>query len=390
MLSRIKQNLKKPKVMILTAILFGLTLWFALCLPKPLFNTPTSFVIDDDAGQLLGASIATDGQWRFPYNADVPQKFAKCIIAFEDKRFNTHWGFDPLAFGRAIRQNIRSKKVTSGGSTLTMQVIRLSTRHNRTVWNKLGEIFMALRLEVTYSKKEIMALYASNAPFGSNVIGLDAASWRYFGRGPEKLSWGEMAALAVLPNSPSLVHPGKNRQVLLKKRNLLLNRLYKQGIIDSTTAALAKFEPVPEKPMPLPQAAPHLLQRFKVDFKSKKHAFTRLKTTIKSNLQEQIGDILEKHHQVLKANDINNIAAVVLDVETGATLAYAGNIAHQEDPEMESDVDVVNAPRSPGSTLKPLLYASMLHDGLILPNSLIPDVPTQIAGYHPENFDLGV
>jgi penicillin-binding protein 1C len=389
MLSRIKQNLKKPKVMILTAILFGLTLWFALCLPKPLFNTPTSFVIDDDTGQLLGASIATDGQWRFPYNAYVPSKFSQCIIAFEDKRFNTHWGFDPLAFGRAIKQNIRSKKVTSGGSTLTMQVIRLSTRHNRTVWNKLGEIFMALRLEVTYSKKEIMALYASNAPFGSNVIGLDAASWRYFGRGPEKLSWGEMAALAVLPNSPSLVHPGKNRQVLLKKRNLLLDRLYKQGIIDSTTAALAKFEPVPEKPMPLPQAAPHLLQRFKVDFKSKKHAFTRLKTTIKSNLQEQIGDILEKHHQVLKANDINNIAAVVLDVETGATLAYAGNIAHREDPEMESDVDVVNAPRSPGSTLKPLLYASMLHDGLILPHSLIPDVPTQIAGYHPENFDLG-
>jgi penicillin-binding protein 1C len=389
MLSRIKQNLKKPKVMILTAILVILALWFALCLPKPLFNSPTSFVIDDDAGQLLGASIATDGQWRFPYNANVPQKFAKCIIAFEDKRFESHPGFDPLAFGRAIKQNIKSKKVTSGGSTLTMQVIRLSTRHNRTVWNKLGEIFMALRLEVTYSKKEIMALYASNAPFGSNVIGLDAASWRYFGREPEKLSWGEMAALAVLPNSPSLVHPGKNRLILLKKRNLLLDRLYKQGTIDSTTAALAKFEPVPEKPMPLPQAAPHLLQRFKGDFKRNKQALTRLKTTIKSNLQEQVGDILEKHHQVLKANDINNIAAVVLDVETGATLAYAGNISHREDPEMESDVDVVNAPRSPGSTLKPLLYASMLHDGLILPNSLIPDVPTQIAGYHPENFDLG-
>jgi penicillin-binding protein 1C len=389
MLSRIKQNLKKPKVMILTAIFLALALWFALCLPKPLFNTPTSFVIDDDAGQLLGASIATDGQWRFPYNANVPQKFAKCIIAFEDKRFESHPGFDPLAFGRAIKQNIKSKKVTSGGSTLTMQVIRLSTRHNRTVWNKLGEIFMALRLETTYSKKEIMALYASNAPFGSNVIGLDAASWRYFGRGPEKLSWGEMAALAVLPNSPSLVHPGKNRQILLRKRNLLLDRLYKQGTIDSTTAALAKFEPVPEKPMPLPQAAPHLLQRFKADFKRNKQTLTRLKTTIKSNLQEQIGDILEKHHQVLKANDINNIAAVVLDVETGATLAYAGNISHREDPEMESDVDVVNAPRSPGSTLKPLLYASMLHDGLILPNSLIPDVPTQIAGYHPENFDLG-
>lgn len=389
MLSRIKQSLKKPKVMILTATLLALCLWFAFCLPKPLFNSPTSFVIDDDTGQLLGASIATDGQWRFPYNAEVPEKFTKCIIAFEDKRFNNHFGFDPLAFGRAIKQNIKAKQITSGGSTLTMQVIRLATRHNRTVWNKIGEIFMATRLEFSYSKKQIMALYASNAPFGSNVIGLDAASWRYFGRGPDKLSWGEMAALAVLPNSPSLVHPGKNRLILLKKRNLLLAKLYRQGIIDSTTAALARFEPVPEKPMPLPQMAPHLLQRFKADFNSHKHAFTRLKTTIKSTLQEQVSDIVEKHHQVLKANDINNVAAVVLDVETGATLAYVGNVNHREDPETESDVDVVNAPRSPGSTLKPLLYASMLHDGLILPNSLIPDVPTQIAGYHPENFDLG-
>ncbi|TSD66724.1 penicillin-binding protein 1C [Inquilinus sp. KBS0705] len=385
----IKQHLKRPKVIIITAILLALVLWFALCLPKPLFSSPTSFVIDDDAGQLLGASIATDGQWRFPYNANVPQKFKQCIIAFEDKRFEHHPGFDPLAFGRAIRQNIRSKKVTSGGSTLTMQVIRLATHHNRTIRNKIGEIFMAMRLELGYSKAEILALYASNAPFGSNVIGLDAASWRYFGRSPDKLSWGEMAALAVLPNSPSLVHPGKNRLILLKKRNLLLRRLYKQGIIDSTTAKLAEFEPVPEKPMPLPQMAPHLLQRFKADYQNKKQDITRIRTTIKSNLQQQVADIIEKHHQVLKANDINNIAAVVLDVETGATLAYSGNIAHREDPEMESDVDVVNAPRSPGSTLKPLLYASMLHDGLILPNSLIPDVPTQIAGYHPENFDLG-
>ena len=389
MLSRVKQNLKKPKVIILMAISFALTLWFALRLPKPLFSTPTSFVIDDDQGQLLGASIATDGQWRFPYNANVPDKFSKCIIAFEDKRFNSHWGFDPLAFCRAIRQNIKAKRVTSGGSTLTMQVIRLSTHHNRTILNKLGEIFMAMRLEVNYSKPEIMALYASNAPFGSNVIGLDAASWRYFGRKPEKLSWGEMAALAVLPNSPSLVHPGKNRLTLLRKRNNLLDKLYHQGIIDSTTAALARFEPVPDKPMPLPQAAPHLLQRFKDDYNDRKTTLTRLKTTLKSNLQQQVADILEKHHQVLKANEINNIAAVVLDVETGATLAYLGNISHRENAEMESDVDVVNAPRSPGSTLKPLLYASMLHDGLILPNSLIADVPTQIAGYHPENFDLG-
>ncbi|OOQ61668.1 penicillin-binding protein 1C [Mucilaginibacter pedocola] len=386
---QLQQQFKKPKVIIITAISVGLLLWFAFCLPNPLFRSPTSFVIDDENGQLLGASIAADGQWRFPHNDSVPEKFKQCIIAFEDKRFEHHPGFDALAFGRAIFQNFKQGRVTSGGSTLTMQVMRLATRHKRTVWNKIGEIFMALRLELGYSKPEILAMYASNAPFGSNVIGLDAAAWRYFGRGPEKLSWGEMAALAVLPNSPSLVHPGKNRQILQRKRNLLLNRLYKQGTIDSTAAKLAEFEPVPEKPVALPQFAPHLLQRFKADYKTNKQGDTRITTTIKTTLQQQVAGILEQHHQVLKANDINNIAAVVLDVETGATLAYAGNISHPEDPEMESDVDVIGAPRSPGSTLKPLLYAAMLHDGLILPNSLIPDVPTQIAGYHPENFDLG-
>jgi len=194
--------------------LFVLSLLFWFCLPNPLFNSPTSYVIDDADGQLLGASIAADGQWRFPPNAEVPEKFKQCIIAFEDKRFMQHPGVDLLALSRAVKQHLSKKKVTSGGSTITMQVIRLATRHKRTIWNKLKEIFMAMRLECRYSKNEILSLYASNAPFGSNVIGLDAASWRYFGRSPDKLSWGEMAAMAVLPNSPSLVHPGRNRAIL--------------------------------------------------------------------------------------------------------------------------------------------------------------------------------
>jgi len=372
--------------MLIFLVISFLLFWF--CLPKPLFNSPTSYVIDDADGQLLGAAIATDGQWRFPPNAEVPEKFKQCIITFEDKRFMHHPGFDVLALGRAMKQNFHSGKVESGGSTISMQVIRLATKDKRTVLNKVKEIFMAMRLECGYKKSEILSLYASNAPFGSNVVGLDAASWRYFGRGPEQLSWGEMAAMAVLPNSPSLVNPGKNRAILLKKRNQLLDKLVEQGIIDATTASLAKLEPVPYQPMPLPQYAPHLLQRFKVDSQAKRFGDTRLKTTIHTNLQRQVNQILERHHQQLKANDINNIAAVVLDVETGATLAYAGNIAHPEDTLMQSDVDVVNAPRSPGSTLKPLLYASAMHDGLILPNSLLPDIPTQILSFHPKNFDL--
>jgi penicillin-binding protein 1C len=386
---RIKASLKTTRAKIGGIILLVLLLLFWFCLPRYLFRAPTSFVIDDNQGQLLGASIASDGQWRFPYNKEVPPKFKACIIAFEDKRFEHHIGFDFLAFGRAIKQNIRAKHVVSGGSTLTMQVIRLSTRKNRTVWQKILEIFKAFRLELTYSKAEILALYSSNAPFGSNVVGLDAAAWRYFGRSPDKLSWGEMAALAVLPNSPSLVHPGKNRLTLLRKRNLLLDRLKQQHIIDATTATLAKLEPVPEKPVPLPTLAPHLLQRFKTDNLAHKLNGGRVKTSINSVLQQNVADIIERHHQFLKANDIRNAAAIVLDVETGQALAYVGNINHPENKDMESDVDVISAPRSPGSTLKPILYAAMLHDGLILPNSIIPDIPTQIAGYHPQNFDLG-
>jgi len=387
-LKRITEYLKKPKVIIILSFLVVCGLFFWFCLPKQLFNSPTSYVIDDANGQLLGASIASDGQWRFPPNAEVPEKFKQCIIAFEDKRYLHHPGFDVLAFGRAMRQNLHSKKIQSGGSTITMQVIRLSTKHKRTVWNKFKEIFMAMRLECRYNKSQILSLYASNAPFGSNVVGLDAASWRYFGRSPDQLSWGEMAAMAVLPNSPSLVHPGKNKELLLKKRNLLLDKLCKEGIIDDATASLAKLEPVPEKPVALPQLAPHLLARFRADTQRRGYGDTRVKTSIQANLQRRVSEIIERHHQLLKNNEVNNIGAIVLDVETGAALAYAGNISHPEDTTMQSDVDVIGAPRSPGSTLKPLLYASALHDGLILPNSLMPDIPTQIMGFHPQNFDL--
>src|SRR6185369_10608943 len=195
----------------------------------------------DKDGNLLNATIASDGQWRFPYNKNVPQKFIDCITTFEDKRFFKHPGVDPVAIGRALVKDIKNREAGQGGSTLTMQVIRLSKRDDRrSIWNKIKESILAVRLECSNSKKEILSLYASNAPFGSNVVGLDAAAWRYFGRSPEKLSWGEMAALAVLPNAPSLVHPGKNRDVLLKKRNLLLDKLFNAGKIDKSTCDLAK------------------------------------------------------------------------------------------------------------------------------------------------------
>jgi penicillin-binding protein 1C len=338
---------------------------------------------------LLSASIASDGQWRFPLTDSVPDKFVKCIVAFEDQRFFSHPGVDALAMGRAMQQNIKSRKIVSGGSTLTMQVIRLSRKQKRSIFQKVIEAWLAVRLEFTHSKVEIINLYASNAPFGSNVVGLSAASWRYYGRKADQLSWGEMATLAVLPNSPSLVHPGKNSIILLRKRNDLLDKLASLKIIDQTTANLSKSEPVPNAPLPLPQNAPHLLARFKEERKNLNISSTKLSSTIDYHLQLKLNQILRQYQNRYKANDINNISALVLDVNTGTVKSYIGNCYQPSNANIESYVDMIKAPRSPGSTLKPILYASMLSDGLILPHTLIADIPTQFASYTPQNYDLG-
>src|SRR5258706_5531660 len=315
------KNLKHRTKVILSIIAI-LLICFYFSLPSKLFNTPTSFAIEDKDGNLLNASIAADGQWRFPYDEIVPDKFIKCITTFEDKRFYYHPGIDLFAIGRAIKKNVNNNGIVQGGSTITMQVIRLSRhKQKRNLWQKIIESIQAVRLECRYSKKKIMALYASNAPFGSNVVGVDAASWRYYGRSPDKLSWGEMAALAVLPNAPALVHPGKNRDVLLTKRNGLLEKLFLNNTIDKTTCSLAKLEPLPGEPLSLPQFAPHLLQRFKQDNKANPYEATIIKITIDINLQKNVTNILEQHHNILKGNGINNACALVLEVETGNVLS---------------------------------------------------------------------
>ena len=372
----------------MAAILIIAALWFWFSLPKKLFNDPTSYVIEDSSGNLLNATVATDGQWRFPEAEAVPEKFKACITTFEDKRFFRHPGVDPIAITRALFKNIRSRRKVQGGSTLTMQVMRLSQQNDkRHIWNKLRETILALRLECSYSKQQILSLYASHAPFGGNVVGLEAAAWRYYGRAANKLSWGESAALAVLPNAPAVVHPGKNRDILMQKRNSLLDKLLEENIIDAATCELSKMEPLPGKTLSLPQFAPHLFQRFRKEIAPGKP--TIIKTTLSGELQKNVSAIIQQHHNILKGNGINNACAMVMEVETGKLLAYVGNISAPGIREYEADVDILAAPRSPGSALKPILYAAALHDGLLLPKALLPDIPTQIGGYTPKNFDQG-
>jgi len=354
---------------------------YYLCLPKQLFREPYSTVLIDQKEELLSASIAPDGQWRFPEIQEVPDKFATALVVYEDKRFWNHPGVDIFSLGRAFKQNIQSGRVVSGGSTLDMQVIRLSRKEkNRTVFEKIVESILATRLQWRYSKKEILELYSSHAPFGGNVVGLEAACWRYLGRDPKDLSWAEAAMFAVLPNAPALIHLGKNRSVLMEKRNRLLRRLNDLNVIDEFTYELAINEPIPDEPLSLPRHARHLLDRSVKEG----HAQQRIRSTIEMHVQQRVEQILQDHHQRLAGNQIHNISALVLEVETGNVLAYVGNV--NTDKSHGRDVDVIAAPRSTGSILKPFLYAAMLDDGRILPQSLLPDVPTMINGFAPQNF----
>ena len=360
---------------------------YFFCLPRQLFREPLSVVVEDRSGELLSARIAADGQWRFPGADSLPEKFIQCITTFEDKRFFSHPGVDLRGFGRAMMQNIKNRRIVSGGSTLTMQVIRLSRKNKRrSVWEKGIEMILATRLEFRYSKEKILQLYADHAPFGGNVVGLNTACWRYYGKNPSLLSWGEAALLAVLPNSPSLLHPGKNRNLLLQKRNRLLDRLFARNIIDQTTMELAKLEPIPEKPLPLPNLTPHLLNRINKEYLTQNNRRRgKVSTTIDVYLQNQIQAILQRHHSRLKENEIHNLAAVVLDLQSNDVLAYIGNVKGAGQNHGEA-VDIASAPRSTGSILKPFLYAMAVEEATILPTTLLKDVPTVLKGYRPENY----
>lgn len=344
-------------------------------------GTCYSTVVTDRNGELLGARIASDGQWRFPPSDTVPRKFQTALIEFEDRWFAFHHGVNPAAIVRAAAGNLRAGRVTSGGSTITMQVIRMSRGKDRTIGQKLAEAILATRLELCHSKEEILAMYAAHAPFGGNVVGLEAASWRYFGHPPQELSWGEAATLAVLPNAPAEIHPGRNRERLLEKRNRLLGTLYERGHIDSLDWVLACEEPLPDKPVALPREALHLTEYY-----WKTQPGKRIRTTIDINLQRKVQAIADQWNDELSLMDIHDLAAVVQDVSTGETLAYVGN-ANPSRKRPGGEVDIIRSPRSTGSILKPVLYCAMLQEGEILPNTLLPDVPINLNGFSPQNFN---
>ena len=363
-------------------LLTFLVMAYIFCLPKQLFHVSYSTVVADRNGELLGARIASDGQWRFPPRTTTPEKIRQCLVTFEDKHFYHHWGINPLSTGRAIYQNLKNKHIISGGSTLTMQTIRLARNKPRTFGEKFIEMILATRLEFRASKEEILSMYISHAPFGGNVVGLDAAAWRYFGHPAEELSWAESAMLAVLPNAPSMIHLSKGRKALLDKRNRLLKQLHEKGTINTSTYELAISEPLPVQPHPLPHIAPHLVSRF---YQERNGQYSL--SAINKSLQIQIESLAERWSNEFSKSDIRNLAILVIDIETNQVIAYCGNV-HFEQKQTGNQVDVIQAPRSTGSILKPFLYYAMLQEGSLLPQMLLPDIPININGFTPQNFSL--
>ncbi len=351
-------------------------------LPDPLFQVSYSTVLEANDGSLLGARIARDEQWRFPVADSIPEKFRHCLRLYEDEYFYQHPGVNPVALGKALVQNVRAGKVVRGGSTLSMQVVRMARgATRRTYLQKVKELLLALRLEMRYSKDEIFSLYVAHAPFGSNVVGLSAAAWRYYRKPPEQLSWAECATLAVLPNRPAMIYPGKREKKLRRKRDFLLRKLMEKQLIDSMTYRLALLESLPGAPQDLSEQAPRLLSRSISDG----YEGQVIRSTLDARLQEVVNRKVARHHQSMRANHVYNAAALVLDLQTGAALAYVGNANPTGDHGQY--VDMITANRSTGSLLKPVLYAAALDEGILLPRQLLPDVPVFYQGFAPKNFD---
>ena len=367
---------------VILCILAFLVTGYIFCLPRHLFHVPYSTVVTDRNEELLGARIASDGQWRFPPRNTTPEKIKECLITFEDKHFYHHWGVNPFAIGRAFYQNVKNKRIVSGGSTLTMQTIRLARNESRTFREKLIEMIWATRLEFRASKEEILSMYISHAPFGGNVVGLDAAAWRYFGHSADDLSWAESAMLAVLPNAPAMIHLSKGRKTLLDKRNRLLKQLLEKKTIDSSTYELAISAPLPDEPHALPQIAPYLVSRF---YQERNGEYSR--STINKGIQTQVEDLAERWSNEFGRSDIRNLAILVIDIPSNQVVAYCGNV-HFDRKQGGNQVDVIQAPRSTGSILKPFLYYAMLQEGSLLPDMLLPDVPVNINGFTPQNFSM--
>ncbi len=366
------------------SILMTASIFWIGRVPQPLFPVDYSTVVLDEDGRYLRVFLNSGDQWILPPDgSNVPAKLKTAVLHYEDKRFASHPGIDPLALGRALYQNIRHGGTISGASTITMQAARLMQPKKRTVLNKLREMAQALVIEIRYSKDEILQMYLDHAPYGGNVIGYRTASLRYFGKEAENLSWAEAATLAVLPNNPARVNPNRNQDLLKEKRDGLLWSLFTAELIDETTLQLGLAEPIAKGNYAFPVVTPHLAEQL-----ARTVDADVISTTINLDVQKVADALLREHVASQAVHGIVNGAVLIADTKTGAVKAYVASQDYYDDEHL-GKIDGVMMRRSAGSTLKPFLYGLAMDEGLIVPQSMLLDVPTSYGGYTPYNADQG-
>ena len=353
--------------------------------PVPLADAQrVSTTVVDRNGKLLRAFAMEDGRWRLPVQsvATVDPGYLKLLLAYEDQRFQTHAGADPLALGRAAFQLLTTGHIVSGGSTITMQLARLlEPRQERSLSAKLRQIVRALEIEHQLDKQQILDLYLTLAPFGGNLEGVRAASLAYFGKEPKRLSLAEAALLVALPQSPERRRLDRYPAAARVARDRVLDRMVREGVVSTADADQARAENVPQYRRPMPMLAPHATDQAVANHREAK----LIRTTLDATLQKNLEALARDRGAALGPNI--SIAIVVVDHDSGDVLAHVGSPDYFDD-RRAGQVDMTRAIRSPGSTLKPFIYGLAFEDGFINPESLIDDRPIRFGSYAPENFDM--
>ena len=342
-----------------------------------------SRVVLSAEGEVMKAYLSSDDKWRLQiHEEEISEELEKAFLKKEDQYFYYHPGVNPFALLRAFVNNVRYRKRLSGASTITMQVARMLEPKKRTYFNKLIEIFRALQLELKFSKDEIFTLYLNLVPYGGNIEGVKSASLLFFGKMPNHLSLSEIVTLIVIPNRPQTLKANEKNALIKRARDKWIQKFKKWQTFPEQMLRDAIEEPLQLRRRNLPDVAPHLCRRLISNHKN----LSEIKTTIAAPAQQKIQALTKSFIDRLKHQKITNAAVLVLDNKSGNVLAYVGS-ADFLDAENAGQVDGVMALRSPGSTLKPFLYALAMDAGLVTPKFMITDVPVNYAGYSPENYD---
>jgi penicillin-binding protein 1C len=370
---------------VVCSVVLAIGAWVASLGPLPLVQArQISTTIIDRNGKLLRAYAMADGRWRLPVDArtGVDPGYLKLLLAYEDRRFRSHAGVDPLALGRAALQLVTRGHIVSGGSTITMQLARLmEPRRERSVYAKLRQMVRALQIERQLNKDQILDLYLALAPYGGNLEGIRAASIAYFGKEPKRLSLAESALLVALPQSPETRRVDRYPDVARAARDRVLDRMVEDGRVREEDALQAKAVPVPRLRKPMPILAPHSADQALATVKDADVIRLTLDSTLQRNLEA-----LARDRAIALGPNIS-VGIIAVDNESGDVLARIGSPDYF-DERRAGQVDMTRAVRSPGSTLKPFIYGLAFEDGFVHPESLIDDRPIRFGSYAPENFDM--